>query len=90
MFGVSINKGVTASGVSVLSSVGVAVFIPTSVGVVVKVNVGVIGVDVGISVGMVVDVAARVGVGPAPGINWPNEQAGNKMAPTKNKMIFFI
>jgi hypothetical protein len=53
----------------VLSSVGVAVFIPTSVGVVVKVKVGVIGVDVGTSVGMVVDVAARVGVGPAPGIN---------------------
>jgi hypothetical protein len=55
--------------VNVNSGVGVVVFMPTSVGVVVKVKVGVIGVNVGALVGMVVDVAARVGVGPAPGIN---------------------
>jgi hypothetical protein len=56
VLGVIKNNGVTASGVKVNSGVGVVVFMPTSVGVVVKVKVGVIGVNVGALVGIVVDV----------------------------------
>ena len=61
MFGVSKNKGVTASGVNVNSGVGVPVLIPTSVGVCVKVEVGTVGVRLGISVEKFVDVEAGVG-----------------------------
>jgi hypothetical protein len=62
VFGVKKNKEATASGVNVNSVVGVSFFIPTSVGVFVKVEVGTVGVELGTSVGMFVEVGAGVGV----------------------------
>ena len=57
------------------SGVGVSVFIPMGVGVVVNVEVGIVGVELGISVGTFVEVAA--GVGAANGVN--TEQDSSSM-----------
>ena len=75
----------------VKSGVEVFVFNPTMVGVVVKVGVGTVGVIVGISVGVFVNVGAAVEVGGTPK-NWPivMEQAESNMAKMRRMEIFFM
>ena len=88
MSGVIKNNGVTASGVNVNSGVGVSAFIPTSVGVLVKVEVGIVGVELGISVGIFVDV--ETGVGVASGVH--TEQEKDRIAKMRMRWmcIFFM
>jgi len=62
VFGVKKGSGVKVEEVGVKPGVDVLVFSPIRVGVTVNVGVAMIGVDVGISVGPTVLVAAGVGV----------------------------
>lgn len=75
----------------VTSGVEVFGFNPINVGVEVKVGVGAVGVNVGESVGVFVNVGAAVGVGGAPRI-WSTvvEQAESNKAKTRIMEIFFI
>jgi len=72
--------------VNVNSGVGVAVFIPTSVGVFVKVEVGIVGVKLGTSVGIFVGV--RTGVGAASGLDTKQEK--DRTAQVRWMYIFFM
>jgi hypothetical protein len=85
------SSGVRSNAVEVDSGVEVFAFNPISVGVEVKVGVGAVGVNVGESVGVFVNVGAVVGVGGAPRI-WSTvvEQAESNKAKTKITEIFFI
>jgi len=91
-FGVINKNGVSNKGVAVNSGEGVSVFSPTNVGVTVKVSVGVIGVNVGASVGMFVEAGNGVGVATGSKNSCSNvrEQEESSMAQIRKTILFFM
>jgi hypothetical protein len=92
VFGVTKNSGVSETLVDVTSGVCVAVLIPANVGVIVYVGVGIVGVALGISVGIFVNVREGVNVATGTKKNCSNvmEQDESKIAQIKITYIFFM